>query len=197
MTANFAQMQTAFDQEQLQREQALKNARLGLLLWRFSNGMAFVFFIFANLLMRSVQPSWPPPGVERLPIALPLALTLIILLSGTTASQTLKAVRANHFGSALRFGGATLALGAAFFIGLIAAGAQVTPSGAYSSIVWAMQFFHGLHVAVASLIFGIVLIGVWRRRYSADKHWGVEASVVFWHFVDAMWIVFFLFIYVL
>lgn len=197
MTANFAQMQTAFDHEQLQREQALKNARLGLLLWRFANGMAFVFFIFANLLMRNVQPSWPPPGVERLPIALPLAITLIILLSGAAASRVLKAVRANEFGQAVRFGAATLGLGGLFFVGLLAAGAQVTPSGAYSSIVWAMQFFHGLHVVVASLLLGVVLIGVGRGRYSAEKHWGVEASVVFWHFVDAMWIIFFLFIYVL
>ncbi|MFQ3535640.1 MAG: cytochrome c oxidase subunit 3 [Aggregatilineales bacterium] len=197
MTANLAPMQTAFDHEQIQREQALKNARLGLLLWRFANGMAFVFFIFANLLMRNVQPSWPPPGVERLPIGLPLAITLVILLSGMTASQLLKAVRANQFGQALRAGAATLALGAVFFAGLLAAGAQVTHSGPYSSIVWAMQFFHGLHVIVASLLLGVVLIGVWRRRYSVEKHWGVEASVIFWHFVDAMWIVFFLFIYVL
>ncbi|PJF34743.1 MAG: hypothetical protein CUN49_14115 [Candidatus Thermofonsia Clade 1 bacterium] len=190
-------MQTAFDQEQYQREQALKNARLGLLLWRFANGMAFVFFIFANLLMRNVQPSWPPPGVERLPIALPIAITLVILLSGMTATRTLRAVRANEFGRALQFGVATVALGVLFFIGLLAAGAQVTPSGPYSSIVWAMQFFHGLHVTAATVLLSLVLIGVWRRRYSAEQHWGVEASVVFWHFVDAMWLVFFAFIYVL
>jgi cytochrome c oxidase subunit 3 len=190
-------MQTAFDHEQFQRAQALKNARLGLLLWRFANGMAFIFFVFANLLMRNVQPSWPPPGVERLPIALPIAITLVILLSGMTATRLLKAVRANQFGQALRFGAATLALGAVFFVGLLAAGAQVTPSGPYSSITWAMLFFHGLHVTVASLLLGAVLIGVWRGRYSAEKHWGVEASVVFWHFVDAMWLVFFAVIYVL
>ncbi|MBO9309984.1 MAG: cytochrome c oxidase subunit 3, partial [Chloroflexi bacterium] len=119
------------------------------------------------------------------------------LLSGVTAARLLKAVRANQFGEALRFGLATLALGVVFLIGLLAAGAQVPPSGPYSSIAWAMLFFHGLHATIASLLLGVVLIGVWRGRYSAEKHWGVEASVVFWHFVGAMWLVFFAVIYVL
>ncbi|MCE7948524.1 MAG: heme-copper oxidase subunit III [Chloroflexi bacterium CFX4] len=197
MTANFAKMQTAFDHDQFQQAQALKNARLGLLLWRFANGMAFVFFVFANLLMRNVQPSWPPPGVERLEVTLPILITIVILLSGFTASRTLKAVRASQLSATLRFGLATLALGVVFFVGLLAASAQVPPSGAYSSIVLAMNTFHGLHVVVAALILGVVLLRVRRGHYSAEKHWGVEAAVVFWHFVDAMWLFFFAFIYVL
>ena len=40
---------------------------------------------------------------------------------------------------------------------------------------------------------GIVLIlNVWwlgrKGHYSAERHWGVEATAIYWHYVDLVWI---------
>jgi cytochrome c oxidase subunit 3 len=37
----------------------------------------------------------------------------------------------------------------------------------------------------------IVLRNGLRGRYSTEKHWAVEASVVYWHFVDVVWFFFY------
>lgn len=196
MSVNLAGV-TPYDQEQYLRERALKNARLGLLLWRIANGLVFIFFGFANALMRQAQPSWPPPGVARLDATLPIIVTGVILLSGITASRALAQTRKNHHGAAQTAMLATIGLGVAFLVGLLVAMSQVPYSGPYSSIVLTMNGFHAAHVVVASLMMGYIYLKSRRGAYSSENHWGVEAVVIFWHFVDLMWLFFFAVIYVL
>jgi cytochrome c oxidase subunit 3 len=43
---------------------------------------------------------------------------------------------------------------------------------------------------------GVIFLLIVRRnlahnRYTPEKHWAVEASVVYWHFVDFVWIFFY------
>lgn len=58
--------------------------------------------------------------------------------------------------------------------------------------------FYGLRV-----LFGLVLImGVlWRSlqagHYSSDRHFGIEAAEMYWHFVDVIWIILFILLYLL
>jgi cytochrome c oxidase subunit 3 len=58
--------------------------------------------------------------------------------------------------------------------------------------------FHGLHVT-----FGLILIlaVLWRslkqNHYSSENHFGVEAAEIYWHFVDVVWIILFLLLYIL
>jgi cytochrome c oxidase subunit III len=55
-----------------------------------------------------------------------------------------------------------------------------------------------LHVLVGVLLMGIVL---WRSlkkgHYSSSNHFGVEAAEIYWHFVDGVWVVLFLLLYIL
>jgi cytochrome c oxidase subunit 3 len=36
-----------------------------------------------------------------------------------------------------------------------------------------------------------------RGAYSAERHWGVEASIKYWHFVDLVWVFFYPALYLL
>ncbi len=193
MGAQFVET-SPFENEKYWQDLALKNARLGLLLWRIANGFAFVFFIFANYLMRAAQPSWPPPGVARVDIGIPLVISAALLLSAVTASRALAAIRREDRLSVQRHLAATMALGAIFFVGVLAVIAQIPYSGSYSSIIVMMNGFHALHVAVGLLLFGYVFTKL--AAYTKERHWGLEAVVIFWHFVDLMWVFFFLVIYV-
>jgi cytochrome c oxidase subunit III len=59
--------------------------------------------------------------------------------------------------------------------------------------------FHGLHVLVGVMLMLAVL---WRSiksadHYSSDSHFGVEAAEIYWHFVDVIWIILFILLYLL
>ncbi|MCC7209717.1 MAG: cytochrome c oxidase subunit 3 [Anaerolineae bacterium] len=194
--AQFAQPVTLDDQEYL-RQLALKNARLGLLLWRLVNGMVFAFFVFANGMMRTTQPSWPPPGVQPLDAGLPLILTVVIGASFFTASRSLAAIRAGNSGAMSAQTVITGVLGMAFLVGIVAYTAQIPVTGPYSSINVTMNAFHALHVLAGLLLLAFVLFRARQGLYTRERYWMVEAAVVFWQFVVLMWVFFFAVIYVL
>jgi cytochrome c oxidase subunit 3 len=93
---------------------------------------------------------------------------------------------------------ATLVLGAAFIGGVLgvewpsAIANGVTPSSsAGGSIFFMMTGMHALHVITGLVFLGIVLRKGRMGLYSAEKHWGVEAAAIYWHFVDVVWIFFY------
>lgn len=63
--------------------------------------------------------------------------------------------------------------------------------GVYGGVFFAMTGMHALHV-----LSGIVLILIiwWNGRrgfYSPERHWGVEATAIYWHYVDVVWVFFY------
>jgi len=62
-------------------------------------------------------------------------------------------------------------------------------TGAYGSIFFMITGFHGFHVCLGA----IMLLVQWLRstlkgHFTADDHFGFEASAWYWHFVDVVWI---------
>jgi cytochrome c oxidase subunit 3 len=59
------------------------------------------------------------------------------------------------------------------------------------AVFYMMTGMHAFHVFTGL----ILLLVVWNKgrigQYSAEKHWGVEAAAVYWHFVDVVWIFFY------
>jgi cytochrome c oxidase subunit 3 len=54
-----------------------------------------------------------------------------------------------------------------------------------------MTGIHALHV-----LSGIILILInWNLvrigRYSTERHWGIEATATYWHYVDVVWLFFY------
>lgn len=71
-------------------------------------------------------------------------------------------------------------------------------SGIYGSTFFMLTGFHGFHVIVGMTM----LLVQWLRsvragHFSAEDHFGFEASSWYWHFVDVVWVLLFLFVYVL
>jgi cytochrome c oxidase subunit 3 len=185
---------TSFDDERYRHDIALKNARLGLVLWRIGNGLIFVFFAFANALMRQAQPSWPPPGVARLDATLPIIITGVLILSWFSAARVQNTMRREDRADVRRSVLITAGLGIAFLAGLMVVSAQIPYSGAYSSIVVAMNLFHAVHTAIGLVLLAWVFPRI--ERYTRESYWGLEGTVVFWQFIVLMWAFFFAVIYV-
>jgi cytochrome c oxidase subunit 3 len=71
-------------------------------------------------------------------------------------------------------------------------------SGIYGSTFFMLTGFHGFHVAMGMTM----LLIQWLRsvrggHFTADDHFGFEASSWYWHFVDVVWVGLFLFVYIL
>jgi cytochrome c oxidase subunit 3 len=71
-------------------------------------------------------------------------------------------------------------------------------SGVYGSTFFMLTGFHGFHVFMGMTMLLIQLLRSLRgRHFTAEDHFGFEASSWYWHFVDVVWVMLFLFVYIL
>lgn len=92
----------------------------------------------------------------------------------------------------------TMVLGMVFVVGVVGVEWQlakledvIASKDVIGGIFYMMTGMHAFHVLTGVLL----LYTVWRKGrkgiYTAEKHWGVEAATVYWHFVDVVWIFFY------
>jgi len=72
-----------------------------------------------------------------------------------------------------------------------------TGDGAFPTIFFCLTGLHGCHVFVGLTILLFMTIRAFRGHFSPDLHHGVEIGGIYWHFVDVMWILVFLTVYVI
>ncbi|MEM9254491.1 MAG: cytochrome c oxidase subunit 3 [Pseudomonadota bacterium] len=71
-------------------------------------------------------------------------------------------------------------------------------AGIYGSTFFMLTGFHGFHVLMGMTMLLIQLLrSVVGKQFSAEDHFGFEASSWYWHFVDVVWVFLFLFVYIL
>jgi len=68
-------------------------------------------------------------------------------------------------------------------------------SGIYGSMFYMLTGFHGFHVAMGTIMLFIILLRILKGHFSSHDHFGFEAVAWYWHFVDVVWLVLFVFIY--
>jgi len=173
---------------------------LGMLLFIISEVMIFGAFFTAYFFIRVVQAEeWPAAGTE-LPVAIAGVNTAILLSSSVTlhwAETALK--RDNRWGFKAGML-TTFLLGATFLFIQINEYVHVgfSPQDhAQGSIFYGLTGLHGAHVFIGLLLLGFVTIRAFRGHFSPTSHRGVEIPGIYWHFVDAMWIVVYSTIYIL
>ena len=71
-------------------------------------------------------------------------------------------------------------------------------SGIYGSTFFMLTGFHGFHVMMGGLMLAIMLArSVFAGHFEDHDHFGFEAASWYWHFVDVVWVMLFLFVYIL
>ena len=73
-------------------------------------------------------------------------------------------------------------------------------SGIYGSTFFMLTGFHGFHVMMGGLMLSVMLIrSVFYNHFKPDphEHFGFEAASWYWHFVDVVWVMLFMFVYIL
>ncbi len=169
--------------------------RLGL--WLFLLSDSFVFGGLAVARFNLLGLSRPP-----LNQVLGLIVTSVLLLSSFFMNRAEASMEHGDRRGFVLGMTATLILGLAFVAGVLgiewpsAIAEGVTPSAsAAGAVFFMMTGMHALHVVTGLIFLGVVLRKGARGLYSPEKHWGVEAAAVYWHFVDVVWIFLFPLLY--
>ncbi|GAC1394744.1 MAG: cytochrome c oxidase subunit 3 [Polyangiales bacterium] len=154
-----------------------------------------LFFVYAAL--RTQSPTWPPAGVPRLPASLPTVSTAVIVASSVTLQLAVAALRRGNRAMFQRLLAVTLFLGLGFLEaqwlvwGELRALGVYLSNGIYGSIVLGFTYLHALHIVVGLGALLFVWIRARRGNYGPHDWFGVRSVAYFWHFVDAVWLVMF------
>lgn len=178
-----------------------KGIHTGVILFIVSEVMFFlaIFWAFFHSALApnvEIGASWPPMGIESInPFELPLLNTVILLSSGVTVTYAHHSLIQGNRSGAL-YGTLYTIILAVLFTGL--QGIEYTVSsftisdGVYGSCFYFGTGFHGLHVIIGT---AFLVVGLWRilaYHVTENHHLGYESGILYWHFVDVVW----LFLYV-
>lgn len=174
---------------------------LGLIVFLCAEGMIFFGMFAAYLIYRAMSPVWPPEGTPARELLLPGINTVILIASSFVVHNADTAIKKNDVTGMRNWFAITAAMGAVFLVGQVYEYTHLEfglTTNLYASCFYVLTAFHGLHVTLGVLLMMAVL---WRARvaghYSNEHHFGIEATEIYWHFVDVIWIVLFLLLYVL
>jgi len=165
----------------------------GMALACATEGSLFAYLIASYFYLASGSTSWPPAGIERPMLALPLLMMLILLASSVALAWGERGIRG---GNRRRLG---IGLGASILLGLAFLAVQgfeyheklrhfAPKTHAYGSLFYTITGFHGAHVTVGLLILGFTALRAARGHFTSGRYQGVSIAALYWHFVDGVWI---------
>ncbi len=187
----------------------ISNVVLGMLLFLTSEVMFFAGLFAAYFAVRAKTDLWPPLNpesggqfhLEILPLVGPATAGLI--LSSLTCQMAVWAIRRGDHVAFVRNIAVTFVIGVAFLvmqaIDYAALGAEglTLASGTFGTTYFTLTGFHGAHVFGGVVMLGAVLYRGMAGQFSARHHDAVEATSLYWHFVDVVWILLFSLLYLL
>jgi cytochrome c oxidase subunit 3 len=158
----------------------------------------FVYLIFSYVYLGSQQSGpWPPGGPPSLKLVIPN--TVILLTSSLVVAWGQNRYRCS--GNSLQLSlslAVTIIMGTAFVAIQGVEWSQkgiVLSTNAYSSSFFVLTGAHMAHVVVGLLILLMLLVWNLMGRFKGSHHEHIALGSLYWHFVDAVWIVVFIVAY--
>lgn len=162
--------------------------------------MTFAGWTSAYIVSKS-RPDWLTDF--NLPNAFFLSVAIIIL-SSFTFLLAKHALKHDNRTQTTLFLIITLGLGLVFiynqFIGfnqIIGSGYHFTgpTSNITMTFIFVIAFMHLLHVVVGLICLLVVIYNHFKQKYTSTSLLGFELAATFWHFLDILWVLLFLFLY--
>lgn len=131
-------------------------------------------------------------------MAVPLLNTLLLLSSGATITYGHHAlIQKNRKGAIIGvFGTIVLATVFTLLQGLEYKVAGFTMAdGAYGSCFYFATGFHGFHVLIGTIAIAVGFARIVNYHSTSTHHVGLESSILYWHFVDLVWVLLYVVVY--
>jgi cytochrome c oxidase subunit III len=140
-------------------------------------------------------PVWPPDGIEDPKLTLVLVMSAVLWTSSLPVHLAHSAIkrgrqRALRVWLALGFllGAAFLALQCVVEYPDIARHEFTPRTNAYGSMFFTITGLHGGHVLVGLLMNTWTQLRAWQGAFDEHRHTTVQNFVMYWHFVDVVWV---------
>jgi len=155
--------------------------RLGLWLFILSESTIFGALLFTRFYLLGIE------RAQEMNQTIGLVVTSILLISSLTAYRAESHIAHGERKAFLSNTLATLLLGVVFLVGV----------GIFGTVFFTMTGMHAFHVLTGLIMLGLLYLRGSQGAFSADDHWGAEAVVKYWHFVDVVWVFFYPALYLL
>ena len=184
-------------------EESRRTSFVGMVMALASWTMLFGSLFFSYAVLRMQAEEWPPEGTAALPRLLPFLNTLVLIASSAVLHRGARPgaeQRPGALAAALR---TTLLLGTLFLVLQFAVwiplwrGGFRIDSGVYGSIFYGLTAFHALHVLCGLAALAWLLSRARRGTARSGRQSPVRLTAMFWHFIDAVWLVLFVTVYLL
>lgn len=142
---------------------------------------------------------WPPKNILIFdPYNIPLLNSIILISSGITITLSHHYLINNKISLSIQILYFTLLLRLIFSLIQIYEYNQAPftiADSIFGSIFFITTGFHGIHVFIGSSFLLVCLIRLIKRHFSKNRHFGYEAAIWYWHFVDIVWLFVFIWLY--
>jgi cytochrome c oxidase subunit 3/cytochrome o ubiquinol oxidase subunit 3 len=173
---------------------------VGMMCLIIAEAAIFLIFVVAYVFYLGKSATGPQPKDV---LDLPILLTICLLSSSATIGFAVAALRRGKVGLFRLWWFATFALAAVFLAGtglewkrLIVEKGLTIRTNLFGTTFYSLVGLHAFHVTVGLLFFlvvlGLALAGRVGREHAPRTH----VLAMYWHFVDAVWIVVFTVVYV-
>jgi len=177
-----------------------KSIYLGFRLFLLIEFIVFcsLFWAYFHFILTEI---WPPVGIVKCnPYSLPLLNTCLLLRSAlrVTVYHHYILIAVHTKWRNMYYIVITIVLGLVFLIfqyeeykyHLL----YSLSDGVFGSVFYSLTGFHGIHVMLGIIILGVALS---LNSYAIhNRHIGILAAIWYWHFVDVIWILLYIFVYV-
>ena len=177
----------------------MNKIRLAMLLFIASEAVFFILLIIAYVAYHAASPS-AADASRYLEVPKTAVFTACLIISSFTMRHAGIHFEKGRQRPALAWLFATMALGTVFLIGqgieyvsLISKDVIISRD-LFGTTFYTLTGFHGLHVFIG-LIMLATLFGLKLKREVATPPEAVESVSIYWHFVDAVWMVIFPVVY--
>ncbi|HEY6143336.1 MAG TPA: cytochrome c oxidase subunit 3 [Flavobacterium sp.] len=130
--------------------------------------------------------------------------TAVIIGCSVTFHLAKKAIQKDDRKGTTAFLLATLALGILFVVLQFAGFGQIVESGYYftgaessitTTFLYIVTVVHLLHLAGGLISLLIIIYNHFKQKYNSTQTLGIELGAMYWHFLDLLWVLLFLFLF--
>lgn len=175
--------------------------RVGMWCLIAAESAIFTIFVVAYLFYIGKSTSGPQPGAV---LHAPIFFSVCLLASSVTIHLAVRRIAANEKTAFAYWWLATIILGGAFLFGtarewmhLIYGEGLTISTNLFGTTYYSLVGLHGFHVTMGLLALTIVAAFHFSARLKPEDAERLEILSMYWHFVDAVWIVVFTVVYVI